>query len=200
MWLGYDVCASKRTSRSLLKFDTSEFVVEMSNAGISGAEATLYLFLANSCDPSERSHTISLHRATSLWSSDSVTWATQPSMTAALDSLTIPPQDESPWGWYGFDVTELVRGWVNGDYLNLGVVVRGPEDSQTGARLVFVTSDYAGGLYAPRIEFRYGSQASQVSSVPASFAEPDCLPEALAPTLSQDESYHIFGAPACPAD
>jgi hypothetical protein len=121
-------------------------------------------------------------------------------MTAALDTLTIPAKDEDPWGWYGFDVTDLVQGWVNGDYLNMGVVLRGPEDSETGARLVFVTEDYAGGLYAPRIEFRYGPPASEGTSVPASFVEPDCLPEALVPPLPQGDLYRLTGAPVCPAD
>lgn len=198
MWAGYDhpECAGGKISRSLLKFDTTGLA-----AGRPIPQATLYLFLANSCDVPDRSRTVTLHRATSFWYSDSVTWRTQPTMAGAIASVTVPPQQADPWGWYAFDVTELVKGWVNGDHINQGIVLRGPEGSgDDGARLGFITSDYAQGVYAPRIEFTYATQATDASPGPASADKFGCLPQALVPTEPGEGPRQITGERVCPAD
>ena len=31
------------------------------------------------------------------------------------------------WGWYTWDVTNLVNGWLNGTYANHGLMLCGPE-------------------------------------------------------------------------
>jgi hypothetical protein len=196
MWAGYDHCASGQISRSLIKFDTSKLV-----AAVPISRATLYVFLTNACYIEDQSRTVTLHRATSFWSDDTVTWLTRPSTTPSIASQVIPPQGQGPWGWYGFDVTELVKGWAEGDYINLGVVLRGPEsaDSQ-GARLGFVTRDYAGGVYAPRIQLSYASQASATSAEAMPPSATGCLPEPLISAEPDGDSGRFLEAPLCPAD
>jgi hypothetical protein len=185
-----------RIIRSLVKFDTSSIA-----QGAPIPQAELYLFMPYLCDRKGRHSTVTVHRATSLWSSETVDWTTQPTLGEAISLQTFPPIETKPWGWYAFDITELVKGWANGDYLNLGLAIRGPEGEADGARFGFVTSEYMDGAYAPRIIFTHDTQANAAeSSVHAPFTEIDCLPEALLPFEVQGDSYQLMGARVCPAE
>jgi hypothetical protein len=205
MWVGYDrdEChdppvpgTGDQIGRSLVKFDTSAIL-----PGTPIPHATLYVFLTYSCDVPDRSRTITLHRVTSLWSSATVDWTTQPTLGDEVSSLTIPPRDEAPGNWYAFDVTELVQGWVNEGYINLGIGIKGPESADDGARLGFITRDYLGGAYAPRIIFTNETQAADaLTADPTTSAGLNCLPEPLAPSATQGGSSWLSSAPLCPTD
>ena len=201
MWAGYDhdEChdpatpgAGDQVGRSLVKFDTSGIA-----PGTPIPQATLYVFLSYMCNQQGRSSTVSLYRATSLWSSQTVDWTTQPTLGERVTSQAIPPIETGPWGWYAFDITDLVKGWIDGDYLNMGLVIRGPESYADGARLGFVTSDYVGGAYAPRIIFEPTTRAAETSSYAPS-SELNCLPEALNAPPTQGDGYRLQGTGICP--
>jgi hypothetical protein len=206
MWVGYDAdnCeepldpgSGKQIGRALVKFDTRVIA-----PGTRIPQATLLMFLAYQCDNTpEYSRTVTLHRATSFWSAETVDWTTQPSLGEAVSSLTLPPKEDR-YGWHAFDVTDLVQGWVDGDYLNLGLGIRGPEGSGAdGARFGFVTSDYWGGAYAPRILFSDDARSSTAASaIGAPPLELGCLPEPLVPIQLQDSSAQLTGAAICPAE
>jgi uncharacterized repeat protein (TIGR01451 family) len=154
MWVGYDHCNDKaKITRGLVKFDVSSIP-----AGTSISKATLYLYLAGSCDTSNRAHTVTVYRTNANWSESSVTWNNRPGYAETYSSSTIYSRN---FGWYSFDVTGLVRGWVNGSFSNYGLMLRGPEGSgSSSARLTFVTHDYSGTTYDPSISITYAGMAS----------------------------------------
>jgi hypothetical protein len=206
MWAGhdYDSCyipprPNLGIGRSLVRFDTSAIA-----PGTYIPQATLYLYLAYSCDVPEVNRTVTVHRVTSFWSSSTVNWTTQPIYGEAVSSVALPDQASRLNRWYAFDVTELVQGWVNTDYLNLGLEIVGPEDPDDGARLGFITSEYLGGAYAPRILFSYRTQASQASEAELLESMPPvqwgCLPAPLFPADEPVHSSRFISAPTCPAD
>jgi photosystem II stability/assembly factor-like uncharacterized protein len=151
MWVGYDfdACSGGHTSRSLMQFDTSPV-----SYGSTIFQAELYLRLVNSCDYDNRYHATTIYRIPSSWSYSTVTWNTQPSYAEAYGTTSVGSRT---WGWYSFDVQSLVQGWVNGSFSNYGLMIRGPESSDTGARLGFATLNWDGTSYDPFIYLVWGS-------------------------------------------
>ena len=123
MWAGYDTYLDPdgQIARSLVGFDLSAIP-----AGTSISQATLRLYVWKSYDYEGASRTITTYRITSWWSETGATWNTQPTRGEAYGSASITHGD---WGWYPFDVTDLVRGWVNGSFSNYGVAIRGEESA-----------------------------------------------------------------------
>jgi len=146
--VGYDHCYDTRVSRSLIQFDVSAIP-----KGTPIANATLRLYQEDSCDYKVRAHTVKVYRTSGDWKETAVTWNNKPSYAeqyAASDILS--------WtsGWYSFDVTDLVQGWVNGSFANQGMLLRGPESSSdSSALLVFRSRNYSGTTYDPRIVIAY---------------------------------------------
>jgi hypothetical protein len=172
MWVGYDHCVPAKVGRSLVKFDVSDIP-----AGTSIAQATLRLYLVNGCDIGERTHTITVYRTSGNWGETSVTWNSKPGHAEAYGSRSMPSKT---WGWYTFDVTGLVRGWVNGSFANQGLTLRGPESSgNSSARLGFATRNASGTTYDPRIVIRYAGGSS--TEVPT--AEQANCPAEYGPTV-----------------
>jgi len=163
MWVGYDHVgctegSSGQISRSLIQFDLSSIPAEASVA-----KATLYLFQVSCCDIGDRSHIVTVYRTSASWSESSVTWDTQPDYAEAYGSTSVT---SGAWQWYSFDVTDLVRGWVDGSFRNYGFMIRGPEGSgDDSARLGFATGEYGGTEYAPHLSIVCGRTAT-VNEVP----------------------------------
>lgn len=156
MWVGYDHCTNAGLTRSLVQFDTSAIP-----AGLTITQATLSLYLYNSCDMGERTHTLEVYRANGDWSEDGVTWNSQPGMAERHGGVSIRSRT---WQRYTVDVTDLVRGWASGRYPNQGLVLRGPEGSDnSSARLGFLTRDTTE-TYAPYLIITYAGQAAQDAS------------------------------------
>ena len=122
MWAGYDdyLDPDGEIVRSLIKFDLSDIP-----SGTSINSASLNVRLYGSWDYPGKSRTITTYRIGSAWSESSVTWNISPSIGEAYGSASVA--HDNVGGWYSFDVTNLVRGWVNGSYSNYGVMLRGPE-------------------------------------------------------------------------
>jgi hypothetical protein len=162
MWAGYDACLGLKIARSLLRFD---FAIIPADAPI--RQATLHLYLIDICDCCQRSHQVTAYRATAHWDEVSVTWNNKPGYGEAYDSAWISGPTER---WYSFDVTALVRGWMDGSRPNDGLVIRGPESSGgESAAVSFTAREWPGVTYDPYLEVRYadyGAAASE-SKVPA---------------------------------
>jgi hypothetical protein len=153
MWVGYDHCVPQKVNRGLIWFDISAIP-----AGTSITQATLRLHLASSCDYANRSHTVQVYRTSGNWAEMSVTWNSKPAYAEAYGSTLVSSQ---MWGWYSFDVTGLVQGWVNGSFANQGLMLRGPESSgSSSARLGFYTRDNSDTTYDPHIVITYASTTS----------------------------------------
>jgi C1A family cysteine protease len=166
MWVGYDHCVGGKIARSLVQFDVSSIP-----EGTSISQATLYLYLVNSCDIGERTHTATVYRTKAGWSESSVTWNTKPDYAEAYGSTSIPSRT---WGWYSFDMTNLVRGWVNGSFPNYGLMIRGPESSgNDSAQLGFYTLDRTGRTYDPYLSIVYAGMATPEEAMSAVEGNPN---------------------------
>jgi hypothetical protein len=123
MWAGYDEYLDPpgRIARSLVKFDIAGLPPDQIIA-----KATLKVYLVNSWDYPDTSRTIKTYRITSNWLEDNVNWNNRPGYGSAYGSNSIVHE---AWGWYEFDMTELVAAWYDGTYSNHGIMLRGPEIS-----------------------------------------------------------------------
>jgi len=82
--------------------------------------------------------TIRAYRVTSSWDSSSVTWNSQPSFTSASPSGTA---FNSVGDWYRLDVTAMVKNWLNGAYLDYGMVLKEPSETNSSQKTKFYSSD-----------------------------------------------------------
>ncbi len=127
MWAGYDAYLEPngKVARSLLRFDDTDLP-----DGAEINQATLRLYLMVSKGAAEDSSVVTAYRATSDWSEDTVTWNSAPGYAGGAGSQSIP---HAAWGWYEFDVTEMVRGWHDRSSTNHGIYLLG-QDSEPGWR------------------------------------------------------------------
>ncbi len=157
MWAGYDGSdTNAKIVRSLIKCSIASLP---SNATIT--KATLKVYLVTSWDFPNSSRTITAYRITSNWSESSVTWNNSPGYGNAYGSRSIVHGD---WGWYEFDVTNLVKAWYDGTYTNYGIMLRGPEVSGYNASWRgFGTRESS---YRPQLVVEYSPAAApQVNSI-----------------------------------
>jgi hypothetical protein len=123
MWAGYDeyLDPDGQIARSLVKFDIASLPPDQVIT-----KATLRVYLVTSWDYPDTSRLIRTYRITSNWSEGNVNWNNKPGYGSAYGSRSIM---HAAWGWYEFDVTELVNAWYVGTYTNHGIMLRGPEVS-----------------------------------------------------------------------
>ncbi|MCJ7620847.1 MAG: DNRLRE domain-containing protein [Anaerolineae bacterium] len=190
MWAGYDDYLSPdgKIARSLIRFNLSAIPT-----GTSVNSAVLGVYLVSSYDFPDKTRTITTYRIASGWSESTVTWNNQPSFSTAYGSA---PVTDSAWGWYSFDVTNLVRGWINGTIPNNGVMLRGPEWSGSDSSWKgFSTRE---DIYPPRLVITYtGSGASseaQIGSESLGIGEPA---RTIVETLTSLGKASVAGANLC---
>ena len=168
MWAGYDdyLEPDGKIVRSLIRFNLSAIPT-----GTSINNAVLRVYLVNSYDFPGETRTITTYRIASAWSESSVTWNNKPSFSTAYGSAAVT---HGAWGWYSFNVTGLVRGWINGTIPNRGVMLRGPEWSGADSSWRgFYTRE---GPYRPRLAITYTASAAsseaQIGSESLGIGEP----------------------------
>ncbi|MGB5932505.1 MAG: C1 family peptidase, partial [Anaerolineae bacterium] len=168
MWAGYDdyLEPDGKIARSLIQFDLSAIPT-----GTPIDSALLQVYLVSSYDFPGETRTITAYRIPSTWSESSVTWNTRPSYGEAYGSASVT---HGAWAWYSFDVTNLVRGWVNGTLPNYGVMLRGPEWS--GYDSSWRAFSAREGSYTPQLVITYtgypASGKAQVGSESLGVGEP----------------------------
>jgi hypothetical protein len=164
MRVGYDMSGcydsvNGQISRGLIKFDLSSVP-----PGTSIVEARLYLNLVSTCYYSGHSQnrTVTLYRNTGNWTS-TTTWNTRPAYAEASGSASIA----LALGWKSFNVTGVVRNWINGSQPNYGFTVIGPETSGSEfARLEFATVNWTGTSYDPYLRITYTGMAASAADTP----------------------------------
>lgn len=151
MWAGYDdsMDPDGKIVRSLIQFDTSGIP-----AGTAIANAVLKVYQVNSWDYPDKSRTITTYRIGSSWSESSVTWNTSPPIGEAYGSASVAHTSEV---WRSFNVTNLVRAWVNNGQPNHGVMLRGPE--WAGSDSSWKSFSTREGPYAPQLVITYSGYA-----------------------------------------
>lgn len=144
-------------ARSLVRFDLSHVP-----PGTIINNARLLVDLAGSCDFPGQSLSITPYQISSDWSEEDVTWSTQPSLGSSYPSVSIP---HAAWGWYSFDITNLVQKWVSGTS-NYGIMLRGPE--ATSGWRGFSTKANGRYSYGPRLEVNLVVPPATLSTSPTS--------------------------------
>jgi hypothetical protein len=144
MWTGLDLCepAALGWTESLVRFNLGAIPM-----GHEIASAELRVYLVNSCDyegkPETRRYTV--HRAPSWWDETTVTWNNAPFPAETYGFADI---QHAAWGWYTFDVTELVQAWEDGTYENYGLMIEHTESGEDPSRRGFSTRE---GDYSPEL-------------------------------------------------
>ncbi len=188
MWAGYDdyLNPDGQIVRSLIRFDVSAIP-----AGTPIDSAVLRVYLVNSYDYPGRSRTITTYRISSSWSESGVTWNTMPSCVQAYGSASVTHE---AWGWYSFNVTNLVRGWVNGTLTNYGVMLRGPEWSGSDSSWRGFATRESGTTYAPYLQITYGDGSFQPGGDSPAVGEALVL-GGCGPTIADSLDIDVFQLP-----
>jgi len=131
-------------ARSLIEFGLSSIPP---NSTIH--KATISLFGINHYRTANASY---LKRVTSVWEENTVTWNTQPGnnsqYAAFLENSRTPVQN------YEVDITDIVQGWINGEYENHGLLLMLQNEAST-ASLSFGSSDYSNSAKHPKVNIAY---------------------------------------------
>ena len=168
MWVGYDryVDPDGGIVRSLVKFNEGDISRDRDIA-----EARLRIRLVSSWGYPDTSHTIRTYCITSTWSESDVTWNNQPGYGDDYGSRSIV---HGAWGWYEFDVTDLVRDWRDGVRENHGIMLRGPEEADHAGWRGFGTRE---SLYTPQLVIEYETLVPRVDSITPDSAPGDDIVE-----------------------
>ena len=155
--------------RGLVKFDLSSIPA---NATITSA--TLYLFEQSS----KSGQTTSLHRVTSNWNENSATWQSWGSPGGDFDSSIsyytfIPDQGNC---LVTLDVTSLVQLWVNGTYLNHGLMLYSAGPNHT---ISYTSKEDGTASRQPKLDISYTVPPTQTpTATPTSTYTPTLTPTA----------------------
>lgn len=129
------------------------------------SSATLWLLLSGSYDDPGASMAVTPCRIAAPWESRSVTWNNRPPCAESYPSTSIP---HGAGTWYPFDVTELVRDWVDGTVPNYGLALVGPPSYDGWREFAAV-----GTFYAPYLAVTYDLPPGlEVTVVPDSLTVP----------------------------
>jgi len=175
MGAGYDHCGTGQASRGLVNFNLAPVP-----AGAPITKAVLRLHLTQSCDYEARSHTVTTYRVSGAWDEATLTWNSQPAAAEAYGAVTLVSRDA--WGWYEFDVTALVQGWVNGQYPNYGIMLRSNEES--GNHTALLEFDTRETTNLPHLQITYAGMArtaDAVNGAPPAVKTPLTMAQALQP-------------------
>ncbi|SHK88555.1 hypothetical protein SAMN02745123_03464, partial [Desulforamulus aeronauticus DSM 10349] len=130
--------------RSLIQFPTP--IIPAGNV-LNNAFLRLYLYRKDvpGVQP------IYIYRVNTPFNQNTVTWNNRPVSSYTGNFYNFA--DDQIFQFMDIDVTELVNGWINGDYPNFGLEIRGLEDQP--ALSAFRSSDYSDSNLWPRLIVTY---------------------------------------------
>lgn len=134
--------------RALLNFD----VISYLPPGTTIHQATLKLYMSGYCDTGPS--LFQVYRLTESWSELTATWNNQPAFAEGYGSNLIPIGSNT-FGWYNFNITSLVQGWIDGTYSEYGLILRGPEGAPQCAFRDFRTKGGGGYTTPPQLVVDY---------------------------------------------
>lgn len=120
LWIGRYFIGFSGNSvyRALIQFDVSSIP-----AGSTVTNAVLRLYIGFTTNPGITAY-ITPYLVTGTWDENTVTWNTAPAVdTSVFGTISAV----TGTGWYEWNITNIVNGWVNGIYANNGVMLRTPE-------------------------------------------------------------------------
>jgi hypothetical protein len=137
-----------RTWRGLIIFDLSSYIGQ----GYTFSSAILSLTQHNDTG----TNTVDLHRITSSWTYDTVTWNTQPTYNASIiDTVTGGTNNQA----YDFDITSLIQDICDGTYTNYGFLLKGDTESSTSG-VEWYSSNHGTTSYRPYLTLDYSIDIS----------------------------------------
>ena len=103
---------------------------------------------------------VTVHRLTQAWSEATLTWQNKPTHDPAV-SATQCVGDSFDLGFKVFDVTTVVRAWVQNTSPNFGLVIRDPSESAAGAARPMHATSRESTIAAqhPQLEISWNTQA-----------------------------------------
>lgn len=125
--------------RDVIDFDLTDFA-DYADWGMTSIKLRLYyLTYSDGGDPAAMS--TSIYRNTASWAEDTVTWNTAPAFDAT-------PSATWTWGtapnWVEIDVTDDVRGFLNGTYTNYGWTIKMTTESAVNMAALYLSDDNTG--------------------------------------------------------
>ena len=125
--------ASGTIVRTYIQFDSSSVP---GNARVIDADLWLYQYIT----PGTEDYIIDLHKVTSEWQEGTIDWSSQPNYsTEAEYSTTITVGAVT---WKGWDIDDLVQGWLNGTISNYGMLLIDTDETSFDTIVYFHSSDY----------------------------------------------------------
>jgi hypothetical protein len=147
--------------------------------GTTITQATLSIYAYANVD----TPTVNLHRITSDWGENTVTWN---NFAGRYDPAVVASFHPSSEGWYTVDITSLVQAWANGTYPNYGVLL---EQGQT-LYTMYHSSDYADTSYRPKLNICYTVNGqSACVTIQRSSSEQDSVADAYLWMFNPDTNY-----------
>ena len=137
MGVGYMAEDGYGIERDLIGFDTSSIP-----AGAQVTTATLMLKAYAYQGSVNSDMVVSTYAVTAPWSETSVTWQSHGSAFSTVNSSSVVGEYVT---YISFDVTNLVKWWVNGTLPNYGVMLRGGIESGVTRGKIFYTRNAAVG-------------------------------------------------------
>jgi len=133
--------------------------------GTSIFSATLYLYFKVTYPIGET--TLYMDIITEDWNQVTVTWNTKPDVAGMPVSYGYPTSTERVWEQY--DVTDVVRDWLNGTYDNYGWLIYTDDYIRHMANAD--TSDYSEPTYRPKLVVDFDSpvESSSLGEIKAAF-------------------------------
>lgn len=104
--------------------------------GVSASQVTsAYVYLLKK---EHQVPTIKAYRVLNSWSSSTITWNTK----AAYSYSDVSDAAVNTVGdWYGLNVTAMVKKWLDGTYINHGMVLKEPSETNSSQKTKFYSSD-----------------------------------------------------------
>lgn len=120
LWIGryYIGFSGKSVYRALIQFDLG-----MVPQGSIVVEAILKLYFNYATNPSIPAY-ITPFLIVDEWDENTATWNNGPNIDETVFGSTKAVTKE---GWYGFNITNIVNGWISGIYKNNGIMLKTPE-------------------------------------------------------------------------
>lgn len=132
--------------RSLVRADLSSCAIP-SNAAVHSAQLALTVTTAPTV-----TRTLDVHRATSAWTENGVTWDTRPAIAAATSSTTTGTTAGVAISW---DVEADVAAFVAGTSPNEGWVVKDRNESDVDTGVQFASREHASASARPSLVITY---------------------------------------------
>jgi len=118
--------------RSLIEFDMAQLIPQQASQIVQARVRVSFNGALN--NHSDAAYNISCHRVTAAWVEAQVTWNSRQTGTpwgtaggdfASPAEVTISsPDNPSGWSTDYFDITQLLKDWLNGAYQNYGVILK----------------------------------------------------------------------------